>query len=69
MSYEALWRILWPKFVGWAEQESTDINISDKVNNVIGSFENVSVNLSQTLCKILSLYGMRNKTISSNLIN
>ena len=41
-SYEALWRILWPKFVEWAEHESTDINITDTVNNGIESFENVS---------------------------
>ena len=45
MSYDALWRILWPKFVEWAEHESTGINITDKVNNVIESFENVSDNL------------------------
>ena len=42
MSYEALWRILWPKCVEWAEHEGTDIDITDKVNNAIESFENVS---------------------------
>ena len=41
MSYEALWRILWPKFVEQAEHEGTDIDITDKVNNLIESFENV----------------------------
>ena len=44
LTYEALWRILWDKFVNWAEDSSVDINldIMEAANSVANEMSDKS---------------------------
>ena len=55
LTYEALWRILWPKFQEWAVQngKSLDENLSAVVDDVVEKFTTKDEDVTDSFCALV----------------
>ena len=57
LTYEALWRILWPKFKEWAVQNTKELdeNILAVIDDFIDRFSNKDDDITDSFCRLVSI--------------